>query len=124
MAHKLALKSRKYARRKKRVRGKISGTPECPRLSVQKSLKHVYAQIVDDLNGSTLAFVSTLTKDAIGRFESGDKKGQKGFKVGQLIAELASSKGIEKVVFDRQGNRYHGRIKALAEGARKGGLKF
>ncbi|MBD3218720.1 MAG: 50S ribosomal protein L18 [candidate division Zixibacteria bacterium] len=124
MPSRLALKHGKYARRAKRVRSKIVGTPERPRLSVRKSLKHIYAQIIDDTAGQTLAFASSLTKDAMGKFEDKDKKSDKSFKVGQLIAELAKARGIENVVFDRQGNRYHGRIKAVAEGARKGGLDF
>jgi len=124
MATKLALKSKKYSRRVQRVRAKIYGTPECPRLSVSKSLMHIYAQIVDDLNGVTLAFASSASKNVKGRFEEKDNKTKKSFKVGQAIAELAKSKGIENVVFDRQGCRYHGRIKAMADGARKGGLNF
>ncbi len=118
------MKHGKYARRVKRVRSKVVGTAERPRLSVRKSLKHIYAQIIDDTAGQTLAFASSLTKDAIEKFEDKDKKSDKSFKVGQLIAELAKARGIENVVFDRQGNRYHGRIKAVAEGARKGGLNF
>jgi large subunit ribosomal protein L18 len=124
MAPKLELKRKKYVRRVTRVRSKVVGTPEQPRLSVHKSLRHVYVQIVDDLHGMTLAYASSLSKEVVSRFEEKDSKSNKGFKVGQLIAELAKSKGIEKVVFDRQGGRYHGRIKAVAEGARKGGLNF
>jgi len=124
MPSKLELKSRKYNRRKKRVRSKIIGTSEQPRLSVSKSLKHIYAQIVDDINGKTLAFASSLSRDALSRFEENDNKTRKSFKVGQLIADLAKAKGIEKVVFDRQGNIYHGRVKSVADGARKGGLNF
>jgi large subunit ribosomal protein L18 len=124
MPSKLELKSRKYNRRKKRVRSKIIGTSEQPRLSVSKSLKHIYAQVVDDINGKTLAFASSLSKDALSRFEENDNKTKKSFKVGQMIADLAKAKGIEKVVFDRQGNIYHGRVKSVADGARKGGLNF
>ncbi len=124
MATKLALKSRKYNRRVRRVRAKVNGTPERPRLSVTKSLSHVYAQVIDDINGVTLAFASSVSKDIKGRFEDKDNKTKRSFKVGQAIAELAKNKGIENVVFDRQGNRYHGRIKAVADGARKGGLNF
>jgi large subunit ribosomal protein L18 len=124
MATKLALKAKKYSRRVKRVRAKIYGTPERPRLSVSKSLSHVYAQIIDDINGVTLVFASSVSKDVKGRFDDKDDKTKKSFKVGQAIAELAKSKGIENVIFDRQGSRYHGRIKAVAEGARKGGLNF
>ncbi len=124
MPSKLKLKSRRYNRRKKRVRSKIIGTSEQPRLSVHKSLKHIYAQIIDDNNGKTLAFASSLSKDALTRFVENDNKAKKSFKVGQLIADLAKAKGIEKVVFDRQGSVYHGRVKAVADGARKGGLNF
>lgn len=124
MPSKFELKSRKYNRRKKRVRSKILGTSERPRLSVHKSLKHVYAQIIDDINGKTLAFASSLSKDALSKFEEKDNKTKKSFKVGQLIADLAKAQGIERVVFDRQGNIYHGRVKSVADGARKGGLNF
>jgi large subunit ribosomal protein L18 len=124
MPSKFELKSRKYNRRKKRVRSKIVGTPEQPRLSVHKSLKHIYAQIIDYINGKTLVFASSLSKDALSSFEEKDNKTKKSFKVGQLIADLAKAKGIEKVVFDRQGNIYHGRVKSVADGARKGGLNF
>ena len=124
MANKLTVKYKKYARRVRRTRGKIAGTPERPRLSVHKSLKHIYAQIVDDLNGSTIAFVSSLSGPAREKFEDKDNKRNKSYKVGMLIAEMAKAKGVENVVFDRQGNRYHGRVKSVAEGARKGGLNF
>ena len=124
MPSRIALKNAKYARRVRRVRSKIVGTSERPRLSVCKSLKHIYAQVVDDIAGQTLAFASSLTKDALSKFEEKDKMADRCFKVGELIAEMAKAKGIENVVFDRQGNRYHGRIKAVADGARKGGLNF
>ncbi|HEQ98709.1 MAG TPA: 50S ribosomal protein L18 [candidate division Zixibacteria bacterium] len=124
MSSRLDLKQAKYNRRVKRVRAKVVGTPERPRLSVSKSLKHVYAQVIDDIAGETLAFASSLSKDAKDRFEDKDKKTDKSFKVGQLIAEMAKAKGVENVVFDRQGGRYHGRVRAVAEGARKGGLNF
>jgi large subunit ribosomal protein L18 len=124
MPSRLDLKHAKYNRRVKRVRAKVVGTPERPRLSVCKSLKHIYAQVIDDTAGKTVAFASSLSKEAKDKFEDKDKKTDKSFKVGQLIAEMAKAKGIENVVFDRQGSRYHGRIKAVAEGARKGGLNF
>ena len=124
MANKLTVKYKKYARRVRRTRGKILGTPERPRLSIHKSLKHIYAQVIDDLNGTTVAFASSLTAGAKEKFEDKDTKRNKGYKVGMLIAEMAKAKGVEKVVFDRQGNRYHGRVKSVAEGARKGGLNF
>ena len=103
-----------------RVRGKISGTPECPRLNVFRSNANIYAQLIDDVNGVTLASASTLEKDFEGT--TGNKEAAR--KVGQMVAERAKAKGIEEVVFDRGGYVYHGRVAALAEGAREGGLKF
>jgi large subunit ribosomal protein L18 len=107
-------------KRHKRVRGKISGTAACPRLNVFRSLNHIYAQIIDDTKGVTLVAASTMDKDFDGY--GGNKEAAK--KVGLKIAQEAVKKGIEKVVFDRGGNIYHGRIQELAEGAREGGLKF
>ena len=107
-------------KRHARVRSKISGTPECPRLDVFRSAKHIYVQIIDDVNGTTLASASTVEKD-FGAY-GGNKEAAK--KVGELIAKRALEKGIENVVFDRGGYIYHGRVKELAEGARAGGLKF
>jgi large subunit ribosomal protein L18 len=106
--------------RHKRVRAKISGTPERPRLNVFRSTKHIYAQIIDDVNGVTLASASSLSKGFEG--DGGNVEGAK--KVGELIAKSAVEKGITDVVFDRGGYLYHGRVKGLAEGAREGGLKF
>ena len=107
-------------KRHKRVRGKISGTPERPRLNVFRSETNIYAQIIDDVNGSTLVAASSLEKG----FEcDGDKKAV-AKKVGQMVAERAKAKGIENVVFDRGGYIYHGRVQELAEGAREGGLDF
>ena len=103
-----------------RVRGKISGTPECPRLNVFRSNANIYAQIIDDVNGVTLASASTLDKD----FEGATGNVEAAKKVGALVAERAKAKGIEVVVFDRGGYIYHGRVAALAEGAREAGLKF
>ena len=103
-----------------RVRGKISGTPECPRLNVFRSNANIYAQIIDDVNGVTLASASTLDKD----FEGATGNVEAAKKVGALVAERAKAKGIEEVVFDRGGYIYHGRVAALAEGAREAGLKF
>ena len=100
-----------------RVRNKISGTPERPRLVVFRSLKHIYAQLVDDTANKTIATVSDLN------IEQG-KKSERAAEVGKQIAERAKSAGITRVVFDRAGYRYHGRIKAVADGARKGGLEF
>ncbi len=106
--------------RHKRVRAKISGTPERPRLSVYRSLANINAQIIDDVNGVTLASASTLEKAFEGN--GGNKDAAK--KIGLTIAERALAKGITEVVFDRGGYVYEGRVKELAEGAREGGLKF
>ncbi len=103
-----------------RVRAKISGTPECPRLDVFRSAKHIYAQIIDDTNGVTLCAASSMDKDFEGF--GGNKEAAK--KVGAAIAKKAVEKGITEVVFDRGGYLYHGRVKELAEAAREGGLKF
>ena len=107
-------------RRHTRVRGKISGTAECPRLDVFRSNSNIYAQLIDDVKGVTLASASSVEKDF------GETKGNKeeARKVGQLIAKRAIEKGIECCVFDRGGYIYHGRVMELAEGAREGGLKF
>ena len=107
-------------KRHKRVRSKISGTPECPRLCVFRSAKHIYAQVIDDVSGKTLVSASSLEKD-FGAY-GGNKDAAK--KVGEMIAERALKAKIEDVVFDRGGFVYHGRVQALAEGAREGGLKF
>ena len=107
-------------RRHKRVRGKISGTPERPRLDVFRSNMHIYAQIIDDVNGKTLVSASSLEKDFEGF--GGNKEAAR--KVGKLVAERAKAKGIDTVVFDRGGYIYHGRVAELAEGAREGGLEF
>ncbi len=107
-------------RRHRRVRGKISGTAERPRLDVFRSAKHIYAQVIDDVTGCTLCAASTMDKDFDGVGGNADAAG----KVGEMIAKKALDKGIKSVVFDRGGFVYHGRVKALAEGARKGGLEF
>ena len=103
-----------------RIRGKISGTPECPRLNVFRSNANIYAQIIDDVNGVTLVSANTLEMEFEGA--TGNKEAAK--KVGLVLAERAKAKGIEQVVFDRGGYIYHGRVAALAEGAREGGLDF
>lgn len=110
-------------RRKLRIRRKVSGTPEQPRLTVFRSAKHIYAQVVDDAKGETLAHVSTLSRDVRGAIGE-DKKTDAAKKVGQAIAKILIAKGVQKVVFDRNGYLYHGRVRALADGAREGGLKF
>lgn len=107
-------------KRHKRVRAKISGTPQCPRLSVFRSAKHIYAQLIDDVNGVTLASASTMDKGFEGN--GGNKEAAR--KVGQAIAKAAAEKNIEEAVFDRGGYLYHGRVKELADGARESGLKF
>src|SRR3954451_11449093 len=111
------------ARLKRQVRGrkKVNGTAERPRLVVTKSSRHMVAQVVDDTLGKTLVSASTLEADL--RADSGAKT-DKAKAVGQLVAERAKAAGIEGVVFDRAGNKYHGRVAALADGAREGGLKF
>ena len=103
-----------------RVRGKISGTPERPRLNVFRSNANIYAQIIDDVNGVTLVSANTLEKD----FEGATGNVEAAKKVGAVLAERAKAKGIEQVVFDRGGYIFHGRVAALAEGAREGGLQF
>ncbi len=108
------------AKRHARVRNKVSGTAQCPRLNVFRSSKHIYAQIIDDTKGVTLCSASSMSKDFDG--VGGNKEGAR--KVGEMIAKAAAEKGIENVVFDRGGYLYHGRIQELAEGAREGGLKF
>jgi large subunit ribosomal protein L18 len=106
-------------KRHTRVRAKISGTADCPRLSVYRSLNHIYAQLIDDVNGVTLTSAATVEKE----FEYGGNI-EAAKKVGELLAKRAAEKGIEECVFDRGGYIYHGRVAALAEGARAGGLKF
>ncbi len=109
-------------RRHFRLRKKISGTPARPRLVVTRSARHIYAQVVDDLAGCTLASASSL--DAQIRGGSGEDKTARARKVGELLASRATDAGVTTVVFDRGGNSYHGRIAALADAAREGGLKF
>ena len=106
--------------RHKRVRGKVSGTPERPRLNVFRSEKNIYAQVIDDVAGSTLVSASSLDKEIEGN--GGNKAAARA--VGKLVAERCKAKGIDQVVFDRGGYVYHGRVAELAEGAREGGLEF
>lgn len=113
-------KNKARLKRHVRVRAKISGTPECPRLDVFRSSRHIYAQIIDDQNGVTLAAASTLDKG----FEGIGSNKEAAKRVGIAIAKAAADKGIKDVVFDRGGYIYHGRVKELAEGAREGGLNF
>ena len=108
-------------RRHIRVRKKVSGTSECPRLNVFRSLKHIYAQIIDDTTGTTLVAASTLDESLKANY-GGNKEAARA--VGKLVAEKAIAAGIKDVVFDRGGYIYHGRVMELAEGAREGGLNF
>jgi large subunit ribosomal protein L18 len=122
----ISIKDKKENRlkRKKRVRKKIKGTPERPRLTVFKTAKHMYAQIVDDNNGRTLVATSTISQDFKSKAKgiSGNIKGA--ILVGETIGKKGIEKGIKKIIFDRNGFLYHGRIKALADAARKSGLIF
>lgn len=120
---KLKAKKAKLERRQRRVRGKISGTPERPRLRVTRSNSNIYAQIIDDVAANTLVSASSLDASIKGAGKSGGNK-EGAAEVGKLIAERALAAGITEIVFDRGGNLYHGRVKALADGAREAGLKF
>ena len=121
MASKKTLRIRE--KREKRVRGKLTGTSERPRLSVFRSDKHIYAQVINDAQGITVAAASTLSKELTGKLK-GIKKADVAREVGKLIAARLQPLGIDKVVFDRGRFLYHGRVKALAEAARESGLKF
>jgi large subunit ribosomal protein L18 len=111
-------KLRGRARRKLRIRKKVQGTPERPRLSVFRSAKHIYAQVIDDVGGRTIAAASSVAGTA------SENKVDAAKSVGGLIAKACIDKGVEQVVFDRGGYQYHGRVRALAESAREAGLKF
>jgi large subunit ribosomal protein L18 len=121
--HSKSIAGRAGSRQRRQLRGrkKLAGSPERPRLVVTRSSKHIVAQVVNDLEGHTLVSASTLEKDL--RAAAGDKTA-KARKVGELVAERAKAAGIQTVVFDRAGNRYAGRVAALADGAREGGLEF
>ncbi len=110
-------------RRHERVRNKVSGTAEKPRLAVFRSLNHIYAQVIDDTKGVTLASASTLDPEVTGNLDGKAKKSQAEL-VGQAVAKRAMEKGVQLVVFDRGGYKYNGRVQALADAARKEGLKF
>jgi large subunit ribosomal protein L18 len=118
-------KEKRLARQRRhvRVRKHVSGTPERPRLCVFRSLQHIYAQVVDDTQGHTLAAASTLDAEVRADLNDKDKIAQAAV-VGEVIAKRAQEAGVERVVFDRGGYKYHGRVKSLAEAARKGGLDF
>ena len=127
MADKNTKKRLARLKRKRRIRGKVFGTPEKPRLVVFRSAKHIYAQLIDDTNQKTVTGVSTLSKDVKNALaDVRKKKGKVGVSklVGKAIADRAKKLKIESVVFDRNGFIYHGRVKAVADGAREGGLKF
>ena len=110
-------------RRHKRVRRSVSGTSERPRLNVFRSLRHVYAQVIDDSTGQTLASASTRDGEVAGQIQGKTKVQQAGV-VGKVLAQRSLDEGIVRVVFDRGGYKYHGRVKALADAAREGGLEF
>lgn len=128
MSDQVGIRERARRRRQERVRKKVQGTPARPRLSVFKSAKHIYGQLIDDVGGHTLAAASSLSLSFRARVQSIEKASGgnvSGAKiVGELIAEQAHAKGITQIVFDRNGFLYHGRIKALAEAAREAGLRF
>ena len=121
----MAEKSRSAARIKRhvRVRGQVEGTQQRPRLSVFRSLSEIYAQIIDDKAGHTIASASSIDQELRGEMK-GLKKSEQAKKVGMTLAERAKNKGVQSVVFDRGGFKYTGRVKALADGAREGGLEF
>ncbi|MBW1914513.1 MAG: 50S ribosomal protein L18 [Deltaproteobacteria bacterium] len=123
MMSKLSRAEARY-KRKKRVRKKISGTPETPRMTVFRSSRHIYAQIIDDISTKTLVDASSLSKEIRAKKEISGGNIEGASAIGKAIAEKALNKGIKKVVFDRNGFLYHGRIKAFADGAREQGLEF
>lgn len=119
-------RKRKYQARKhrhNRVRARVIGTPERPRLNIYRSLSNIYAQVIDDTEGKTLVAASTIEDDVVAQLKDKTKV-EAARVVGKIVAERAKNAGIEAVVFDRGGYRYHGRVAALAEGAREAGLKF
>ncbi|HEX9613976.1 MAG TPA: 50S ribosomal protein L18 [Bacteroidota bacterium] len=111
-------------RRKARIKGKVRGTPVRPRLTVYRSLKHVYAQIIDDTKGQTLVYASSLSKELRDQAKGAKSEVEVCKLVGTVAAKKALEKNIKEVLFDRNGYLYHGRVKAVADGAREGGLKF
>ncbi len=121
----MAVLTKKESRekRQRRIRKNMTGTAERPRLAIFRSAKHIYAQVIDDVSGRTIASASTLSKDLRGGLGDGNKT-DAAKKVGALVAEQCKSKDVTKVVFDRGGFLYHGRVKALADAAREGGLDF
>ena len=123
MAERKLTKTAARKRRHLSIRNKVSGTPDKPRLCVRRSLKHIYAQVIDDTSGRSLASISSRSPEAKKSGAAG-KNAAAAKIIGEMIAEKAVAQGIGKVVFDRAGYLYHGRVKALAEGAREKGLKF
>ncbi len=121
--NRLEVKKKRQWRREMRVRSKLMGTPERPRLTVHRTHKHIYAQVIDDLAGKTLCFANSQIKDLADQLKHGGNK-KAAEMVGTMLAQRAVMHGIKKVVFDRGGFRYHGRIKALADAARKAGMEF
>jgi large subunit ribosomal protein L18 len=121
----MAQVSRKVSTRRRhaRIRRRLTGTSERPRMAVFRSNEHIYVQVIDDVAQATLAAASTIDKELKGKLESGGNC-DAATEVGKLIAQRAKAKGVSQVVFDRGGNLYHGRVKALAEAAREGGLEF
>jgi large subunit ribosomal protein L18 len=128
VSDRVGLREQARRRRQERVRKKVRGTPDRPRLSVFKSARHIYGQLIDDVHGHTLAAASSLSpafRERVQNIEKASAGNVIGAKiVGELIAEQARAQGIEQIVFDRNGFLYHGRVKALAEGARGAGLQF
>lgn len=122
-AKQLIKKREQRDRRHRRVRGRVMGTPERPRLNVFRSLDNIYVQVIDDIAGHTLVAASTIDKEVAAQIEGKPKK-EAAKVVGQVAAQRAKAAGITKVVFDRGGYQYHGRVAAVAEGAREGGLEF
>ncbi len=120
----LSKKEIKRRKRKFRIRKKVNGTPERPRISVYRSLKQIYAQLIDDVNGKTILTASSLSKEIAEDIKKAKNKVEQASVVGELLAKKAKEKGITEAVFDRSGYAYHGRVKAVAEGARKGGIKI
>lgn len=124
MANKVKTKKTRELKRRRRVRAKVSGTAAIPRLTVHRSLKSVYVQLVDDVNQVTLIGLSSKSKGMADKIDAKDSKTDKAKKIGMTIAEMALEKGIKQVVFDRNRFLYHGRVKAVADGAREKGLKI
>ncbi len=122
--NRIALKQKRYDRRNRRVRKNIEGSPERPRLTVFRSAEHIYAQIIDDTTARTIAAASTTDREVKAKLAAGMTKTDKCKVVGMVLAERAKSAKVSTVAFDRNGFLYHGRIKALAEAAREGGLDF